>query len=86
MPIIDYHAFREGNISQQLVDRGLENPVYLNNIQAVPIPIWQIVFEAVLCTIGLFILAKFFWMIWYELKEKDGGMNYLRYGKEFFKK
>jgi len=49
-------------------------------------PQWQIYIEAIILTIGLFIFAKMFWAIYYERKEKDGGINYLRHGKEFFKR
>ena len=49
-------------------------------------PQWQIYIEAIILTIGLFIFAKMFWAIYYERKEEDGGINYLRHGKEFFKR
>jgi len=50
------------------------------------IPQWQIYIEAIILTIGLFIFAKMLWMLYYEWKEKDGGINYLQHGKKFFKR
>lgn len=50
------------------------------------VSLYEKIFSSFWIMAGLFVLSKLFWAVYYEWKENEGGVNYLRYGKEFFKR